>query len=87
MNALSSLESSIRDLSLRSLQSIFDRSPHAVFRSDDVLSNGRPPTVFAIERKYARETSDVDFLDHFVRAGWSLVPSIDDHGGTTVSGR
>ena len=84
MNALSSLESSIHDLSLRSLESIFDRGLHSVFRSDDVLPNGRPPTIFAIERMYARETSDVDFLDHLVRSGWSLVSPIDDHGGATA---
>ncbi len=84
MNALASLKQAIWDLSLRSLESIFTRGLHTEFRADDVLSNGLPPTVFAIERMYKLETDNVDFLDHLVRAGWSLVSPVPDHDGATA---
>lgn len=84
MSALQLLEQSIHDLSLRSLESIFSRGAHTELCDDDILSNGRPPTIFAIERMYKLETDNIEFLDHLVRAGWLLVSPVDDHGGATA---
>ena len=84
MAASDQLQYAIRELSLSRLESFFEKGHHNAMRSDDLLPNGLPPAMFCIQRMYEQQNSRMEFLDHLVRAGWSLISESQDNFGVTA---